>query len=64
MNNNKALEFIKELEKHRNEQDIVKMKRFFKSSDPETLCMGLNMRTVFQIAKEFIDMPYLRLRRY
>lgn len=56
MSDYKAQDFIKELEKHRNEQDVEKMKRFFKSSDSSTLCLGLNMRTVFQIAKQFIDM--------
>lgn len=63
MNDHEAQDFIKELEKHRNEQDAEKMKRFFKSSDPDTLCLGLNMRTVFQIAKQFIDMPLSEIEK-
>ncbi|WP_339212355.1 DNA alkylation repair protein [Ornithinibacillus sp. FSL M8-0202] len=63
MHDNKAQDFIKELEKHRNEQDVEKMKRFFKSSDPDTLCLGLQMRTVFQIAKQFMDMSLSEIEK-
>ncbi|MFS0751758.1 DNA alkylation repair protein [Oceanobacillus sp. 1P07AA] len=58
-----AKEFIKELEKHRNEEDVEKMKRFFKNSDSSTLCLGLHMRTVFQIAKQFIEMPLIEVEK-
>jgi 3-methyladenine DNA glycosylase AlkD len=53
----KAKHFVKELEKHKNENDVEKMKRFFKGADKETLILGLNMRTVFKIAKQFENMP-------
>src|SRR5690554_3838898 len=39
------------------------MKRFFKSSDPDTLCLGLNMRTVLQIAKQYISMPLSEIEK-
>ncbi|XID94639.1 DNA alkylation repair protein [Paenibacillaceae bacterium WGS1546] len=58
-----AQDFIEELEKHRNEQDVEKMKRFFKSSDPDTLAMGLNMRTVFEIAKKYIGMSLTEIEK-
>ncbi|MCM3713835.1 DNA alkylation repair protein [Halalkalibacter oceani] len=63
MNDYYAHDFIKELEKQRNEQNVEKMKRFFKSSDPDTLCLGLNMRTVFQLAKQFIGMPLSEIEK-
>lgn len=57
MNEKKAENFIRELEEHKNKYDIEKMRRFFKDSDPDTLCLGIQMRTVFQTAKTFMDMP-------
>lgn len=63
MTNTQAQIFINELEKHRNDRDVEKMKRFFKSSDPDTLCLGLNMRTVFQIAKQYISMPLSEIEK-
>lgn len=57
MNNCTAEQFILELSRHKNEADVEKMKRFFKGSDKNTTCLGLNMRTVFEIAKKFIEMP-------
>lgn len=48
--------FILELEQYKNEVDIERMKRFYKGPDQDGLCLGLNMRTVFQIAKDFTDM--------
>ncbi|WP_419893721.1 DNA alkylation repair protein [Oceanobacillus kimchii] len=58
-----AKEFIIELEKHRNEEDVEKMKRFIKNSDSSTLCMGLHMRTVFQIAKRFMETPLTEVEK-
>jgi len=52
-----AKRFIEELEQHKNEHNIEKMKRFFKGSDPDTVCWGLDMKTVFQKAKQFDRMP-------
>ncbi|GIO38506.1 hypothetical protein J41TS12_33670 [Paenibacillus antibioticophila] len=57
MSNPTAERFIQELQQHQNEAEIEKMKKFFKGSDENTKCLGLNMRTVFQIAKQFTDMP-------
>ncbi|GAA0370755.1 DNA alkylation repair protein [Bacillus horti] len=57
MENYTAEHFIHELSQHKNEADIEKMKKFFKGSDKNTRALGLNMRTVFQVAKEFTDMP-------
>ncbi|GIQ68320.1 MULTISPECIES: DNA alkylation repair protein [Paenibacillaceae] len=57
MTNPTAERFIQELQQHQNEAEIEKMKKFFKGSDENTKCLGLNMRTVFQIAKQFTDMP-------
>ncbi|WP_332632564.1 DNA alkylation repair protein [Halalkalibacter flavus] len=51
-----AERFINALEQHKNENDIEKMKRFFKDADKDTLYLGLHMRTVFQTAKAFTDM--------
>ncbi|WP_231687008.1 DNA alkylation repair protein [Bacillus sp. JCM 19034] len=49
--------FIQELQHYQNETDIAKMKKFFKGSDRNTKYFGLNMRTVFTIAKQFKNMP-------
>ncbi|GIP17454.1 DNA alkylation repair protein [Paenibacillus montaniterrae] len=52
-----AERFIHELQQYQNEAEIEKMKKFFKGSDKNTKCLGLNMRTVFEIAKQFMNMP-------
>lgn len=58
-----ASRFIAELQAYTNEQNIEKMKRFFKASDPNTVCWGLDMRTVFQVAKRFDRMPLDEIER-
>ncbi|MEK4299310.1 DNA alkylation repair protein [Oceanobacillus sp. FSL W8-0428] len=63
MTNHTADGFIQELKQHQNEAEIEKMKKFFKGSDENTKCLGLNMRTVFQIAKQFTDMPLTEVER-
>ncbi|WP_078392846.1 DNA alkylation repair protein [Shouchella patagoniensis] len=55
--------FIHELQQHQNEAEIEKMKKYFKGSDENTKCLGLNMRTVFQLAKQFTDMPLTEVER-
>ncbi|MGN8645891.1 DNA alkylation repair protein [Gracilibacillus sp. HCP3S3_G5_1] len=57
MDNHTAERFIHALQQHQNEAEIEKMKKFFKGSDKNTKALGLNMRTVFQIAKQFMNMP-------
>lgn len=49
--------FIHDLEQHKNEVEIEQMKRFYKGPAQDGLCLGLNMRTVFQMAKKYTDMP-------
>ncbi|GAB2569609.1 DNA alkylation repair protein [Gracilibacillus alcaliphilus] len=63
MTNHTADGFIQELKQHQNEAEIEKMKKFFKDSDENTECLGLKMRTVFQTAKKFIDMPLTEIER-
>ncbi|MBU8597546.1 DNA alkylation repair protein [Shouchella clausii] len=63
MSNLTAKSFIDELQLHQNEADKEKMKKFFKGSDKNTTCLGLNMRTVFQIAKQFTDMPLTEIEQ-
>ncbi|MCK0471686.1 DNA alkylation repair protein [Halalkalibacter sp. APA_J-10(15)] len=63
MEDYKADVFINELEQHQNENDVERMKRFFKDSDPHTLCLGLHMKTVFQTAKRFIKMPLSEIEK-
>lgn len=63
MDNRASEHFIHELQKHQNEAKIEKMKKFFKGSDENTKCLGLNMRTVFEIAKQFKDMPLTEVER-
>ncbi|MFA1819299.1 DNA alkylation repair protein [Virgibacillus oceani] len=57
MTNYTAERFIQELKQHQNEAGIENMKKFFKDSDKNTKCFGLKMRTVFQTAKQFMNMP-------
>lgn len=57
MEDYKAEHFINELKQHKNENDVEKMKRFFKGADKGTLYFGIQMQTVFQTAKQFTDMP-------
>lgn len=57
MDNHTAERFVLELQQYQNEADIEKMKKFFKDSDESTECLGLNMQTVFRIAKIFSNMP-------
>ncbi|WP_152655981.1 DNA alkylation repair protein [Oceanobacillus sp. CFH 90083] len=57
MTDAKAEKFMAELKQYENENDIEKMKRFFKDSDKDTLCLGVHMRHVFQTAKRFTNMP-------
>ncbi|WP_040978430.1 DNA alkylation repair protein [Oceanobacillus jeddahense] len=63
MTNHTADGFMQELKQHQNEAEIEKMKKFFKDSDENTECLGLKMRTVFQTAKKFIDMPLTEIER-
>ncbi|WP_067838320.1 DNA alkylation repair protein [Amphibacillus sediminis] len=56
MKDHKAEHFTDKLKQHKNENDVEKMKRFIKNSDENTLCLGVHMRTVFQIAKQFVEM--------
>ncbi|GIN10319.1 hypothetical protein J26TS2_01860 [Shouchella clausii] len=51
-----AERFIHELQQHQNEAGN-KNQKMFKDSGENTKCLGLNMRTVFQIAKQFTEMP-------
>ena len=52
-----AAHFIHALEKHKNEVEIERVKKFYKGPKQDGLCFGLNMRTVFQTAKDYIEMP-------
>lgn len=63
MDNHTAERFIHKLRQHQNEAEIEKMKKFFKGSDNNTKCLGLNMRTVFEIAKQFMNMPLSEIER-
>ncbi|GIN62469.1 DNA alkylation repair protein [Robertmurraya siralis] len=63
MTSHTAERFIQELKQHQNEADIEKMKKFFKDSEESTKCFGLKMRTVFQTAKQFIDMPLIEIEQ-
>lgn len=49
--------FMHELEQHKNEVEIDRIKRFYKGPEQDGLCLGMNMRSVFQIAKDYTDMP-------
>ncbi|WP_010271691.1 DNA alkylation repair protein [Paenibacillus senegalensis] len=63
MDNLTAERFIHDLQQHQNEADIEKMQKFFKGSDENTKCLGLNMRTVFEIAKQFMNMSLPEIER-
>ncbi|WP_281243022.1 DNA alkylation repair protein [Anaerobacillus alkalilacustris] len=52
-----AQHFISELEKFKGETHIKKAQKYFKGEDSTTECLGLHMRTVFQLSKLFTDMP-------
>ncbi|OIJ19309.1 DNA alkylation repair protein [Anaerobacillus alkalidiazotrophicus] len=56
MENMNANRFVEVLKEHKSEADIEKMKRYYKGSDSSTLWLGLHMRTVFQAAKDFMNM--------
>lgn len=58
-----AERFILELNQHKNEADKEKMKKIFRDSDENTVCLGLHMRTVFELAKQFTEMPITEIER-
>ncbi|OEF97076.1 DNA alkylation repair protein [Desulfuribacillus alkaliarsenatis] len=45
--------FIKELQKHYDEKELVKIDRFFKGNDYETKALGVRFGNVFAIAKTY-----------
>lgn len=56
-----AARFSEELDQHRSAAELTKIQRYFKTGDGEygagDVFIGVRMGTVFQLAKEFIDMP-------
>ncbi len=56
-----AEQFVERLETYRSPEELQKVKRYFKSGEGEygqgDVFMGVRMGQVFELAKEFIDMP-------
>jgi hypothetical protein len=56
-----AAEFIEQLKAHQSAEELAKIPRYFKSGEGEygegDEFMGVRMGQVFELAKEFIDMP-------
>jgi 3-methyladenine DNA glycosylase AlkD len=56
-----ATDFVKKLEVHRSEEELEKIKRYFKSEEGDygegDSFIGVRMGQVFALAKEFIEMP-------
>jgi 3-methyladenine DNA glycosylase AlkD len=56
-----AAQFIKKLKAHSSSAEVEKIKRYFKSGEGEygegDKFIGVRMGQVFELAKEFIDMP-------
>lgn len=59
--------FIERLHEHQSDDELRKIQRYFKSGEGEygegDVFMGVRMGTVFQIAKQHIDMPVAELER-
>jgi 3-methyladenine DNA glycosylase AlkD len=62
-----AEQFIERLEAHRSPEELKKIQRYFKSGEGEygegDTFMGVRMGQVFQLAKEFIDMPLAEIEK-
>jgi 3-methyladenine DNA glycosylase AlkD len=62
-----ATRFIERLEQHQSDEELRKIQRYFKTDAGDygegDVFMGVRMGQVFQIAKEFIDMPVDELER-
>jgi 3-methyladenine DNA glycosylase AlkD len=56
-----AAHFIKRLKAHQSDEELKKIQRYFKSGEGDygagDQFMGVRMGQVFELAKEFIDMP-------
>ena len=56
-----SVRFVERLEAHRSPEELKKIQRYFKSGQGEygegDVFMGVRMGQVFELAKEFIDMP-------
>ena len=49
-----AKQFVDELSAHRSDEELRKLRRYFKSGD---VFLGVRMGDVFDLAKRFVDMP-------
>lgn len=49
--------FIAELKKHQSDDELKKIRRYFKADDPENRVIGVRMKHTFDLAKKYMDMP-------
>ena len=61
-----AERFVERLKAHQSRDELLKHQRYFKfvedKQDTDDYFIGVRMGTIFEIAKEFIDMPCVLLR--
>jgi len=56
MNELSSITFIEELKKHQSDTEYKKIRRYFKADDPGNRVIGVRMKHVFDLAKEYTDM--------
>jgi 3-methyladenine DNA glycosylase AlkD len=57
MMNLTAKNFISQLKTNQSEDELKKIRRYFKDNDPQNRVIGVRMKITFDLAKEFTDMP-------
>ncbi len=55
--------FIKKLKSYQSDTEKEKIRRYFKSNDPENRVIGVRMKHTFDLAKEFVKMPLVEIEK-
>ncbi len=58
-----AKKFIDQLNMVQSDKELKKIRRYFKADDPENQVIGVRMKHVFDLAKEFTDMPLSEIEK-